>query len=128
VRDGKTIGMNIKKMNFRYAANKREAAFTTFLLLSILYFFLTQGLIKSFMVPNLNAPIRAVVCDGNGCYAETERMNSKTRKIRITKQEYERFEFSSKVQIVLWSLYGVVLIMFRKYYYDRKRWTGIDGA
>jgi hypothetical protein len=115
-------------MNFRYAANKREAFATTFLLFSFFYYLLTQGLIKHFMVPDLGTSISRIECNAQGCFAETGRVESKTRKIKINGREYRRFKFSEMVQIVLWSFYAVLLFIFRRHYYDRKNWVGIDGA
>lgn len=78
------------------------------------------------MVPDLQAPIAAIMHDKDGYYAVTGRQHGKEQpyKIKITKKQYEQFEFYGQVQLVLVGLYLVILFIFRSYYYNAKYWIG----
>lgn len=89
-------------------------------MLSFCYLVVTQGIVKSFMVPNLKAPIRAIMSDENGYYAETDRQTGKDPyKIKITKEQYEQMDFSGRVQTVFLIVYGLVFIVWRSKYDKR---------
>lgn len=114
------------RLNFRYAASKREAFGANFLLFSLAYFFATTGL-RALMTPAFGVPIAAIVHDSDGYHAVTARQTGKQPySIKITRQQYQQFECSSHVQLALLILYIGIVMLFRRYYYDPKRWLNQD--
>ncbi len=110
------------KMNFRYANSKREVASTTFVLFSLFYFVFVQGL-RHFMVPDLGPPIAAIYHDDRGYYAKTARQAGRQPyDIALTPAQYGRFERYGNVQLVFIAIYCGLILLFRRYYYDPKRW------